>query len=44
MSRARAGQLRRWGCCSPTFGLPCDLLLAGIEHGLLPLQFSDGEA
>lgn len=27
-----------------TFRLPCGLLLAGIQHGLLPLQLSDGEA
>lgn len=27
-----------------TFGLPSCLLLAGIQHGLLPLQLSDGEA
>lgn len=27
-----------------TFGLPGGLLLAGIQHGLLPLQLSDGES
>lgn len=27
-----------------TFGLPDGLLLAGIQHGLLPLQLGDGEA
>lgn len=27
-----------------TFGLPSGLLLAGVQHGLLPLQLSDREA